>query len=143
MINSFKFLLPVLFSFSSMAYADEIICPPAILASTTVSTADGWEAVGGAAEYKLEHAQLYSGHPSDEMPLTPEERADGKTLTARWRLKLDGEQEYWVGCAYHNTTVVLARKLDSRVRLCTVRYPAENDAEPGQRGVRPLELSCT
>lgn len=143
MIDSFKFLLPVLFSFSACACADEIICPPAILASTTVSTADGWEAVGGAAEYKLEHAQLYSGHPSDEMPITPEERADGKSLTARWRLKFDGAQEYWVGCAYHNTTVVLARKLDSRVRLCTVRYPAEPDAEPGQRATRPLELSCT
>jgi hypothetical protein len=77
------------------------------------------------------------------MPITPEERADGKSLTARWRLKLDGEQEYWVGCAYHNTTVVLARKLDSRVRLCTVRYLPEHDAEPGQRNARPLELSCT
>jgi hypothetical protein len=143
MIYSFKFLLPVLFSFSATACAVEIICPLAILASTTVSTADGWEAVGGAAEYKLEHAQLYSGHPNDEMPITPEERADGKSLTARWRLKFAGGQEYWVGCAYHNTTVVLARKLDSRMRLCTVRYPVEPDAEAGQRATRPLELSCS
>ncbi|CAN7381897.1 hypothetical protein LJR289_002248 [Pseudoduganella sp. LjRoot289] len=115
---------------TARAGTEEIVCPAAILGATTVTTADGWEAVGGAAEYKLEHAQVYSGHPSDEVPLTPEERSKGEDLIAQWRLKPE-QAEFWIGCAYRDTTVVLARKLDARLSQCVARYALSGPLPPG------------
>ena len=122
----------------AQAEGEEIVCPAAILGATTVTTAAGWEPVGGAAEYKLEHAQLYSGHPSDEMPLTPEERLKGKDLIAQWRLKPDRAHEFWIGCAYRDTTVVLVRKLDARLSQCVARYDQSASLPPGH-----LTLTCS
>ena len=110
---------------------EEIVCPAAILASTTVTTAEGWEPVGGAAEYKLEHAQLFSGHPSDEVQVTPDESAKGKSLIAQWRIKHEQAPEFWIGCAYRDTTVVLARKLDTRLSRCVARYDQSDGPPPG------------
>lgn len=116
---------------TAQAGEEEIVCPSAILGATTVTTAEGWEPVGGAAEYKLEHAQLYSGHPSEEAPLTPEERSRGKELVAQWRLKPGPAHEFWIACAYRDTTVVLARKLDARLSRCVAHYSQDGEAPPG------------
>jgi hypothetical protein len=115
----------------AQAQQEEIVCPPAILASTTVATAEGWEPVGGAAEYRLEHAQLFSGHPSDEVQVTPDESAKGKSLIAQWRIKHEQAPEFWIGCAYRDTTVVLARKLDTRLSRCVARYDQTDGPPPG------------
>jgi hypothetical protein len=115
----------------AQADGEEIVCPAAILGATTVTAAEGWESVGGAAEYKLEHAQLYFGHPSDEVPLTPEEHVMGKDLIAQWRLKGGEQHQFWVGCAYRDTTVVLARKLDARLSQCVARYAQGGSLPPG------------
>lgn len=115
----------------AQAQKEEIVCPAAILASTTVTTAAGWEPVGGAAEYKLEHAQLFSGHPSDEVQVTPDESAKGKSLIAQWRIRHEQAPEFWIGCAYRDTTVVLARKLDTRLSRCVARYDQSDGPPPG------------
>lgn len=115
----------------AQAQKEEIVCPAAILASTTVTTAEGWEPVGGAAEYKLEHAQLFSGHPSDEVQVTPDESAKGKSLIAQWRIRHEQAPEFWIGCAYRDTTVVLARKLDTRLSRCVARYDQSDGPPPG------------
>jgi hypothetical protein len=115
----------------AQAQQEEIVCPPAILASTIGTTAEGWEPVGGAAEYKLEHAQLFSGHPSDEVQVTPDESAKGKSLIAQWRIKHEQAPEFWIGCAYRDTTVVLASKLDTRLSRCVARYDQTDGPPPG------------
>jgi hypothetical protein len=97
---------------------DEIVCPATILASTAVTTAEGWEPVGGAAEFRLEHARLYMGNPADDRRLQPDE---GSGDDPRWRLPDSKNGEAWVGCTYSNTTVVLARKLDPRLTQCAVK----------------------
>lgn len=125
-----KMLCLALLCGAAQAETEEIVCPPAILGATTVTTAAGWEPVGGAAEYKLEHARVYSGHPSDEVPLTPEEGAKGKELIAQWRLRPE-QAEFWIGCAYRDTTVVLARKLDARLSHCVARYARGRSLPPG------------
>lgn len=131
MEQALKMLCLALACGTAQADTEEIVCPAAILGATTVAAAQGWEAVGGAAEYKLEHAQVYSGHPSDEAPLTPEERSRGKNLIAQWRLKPE-QAEFWIGCAYRDTTVVLARKLDARLSQCVARYAQSGTLPPGQ-----------
>jgi hypothetical protein len=100
------------------AGADEIVCPATILASTAVTTADGWEPVGGAAEFRLEQTQLYLGNPADDRPLRPEADSGDEP---HWRLPGSKDGETWVGCTYSNTTVVLARKLDPRLTHCSVK----------------------
>ena len=103
---------------ASAAGPDEIVCPATILASTAVTTADGWEPVGGAAEFRLAQAQLYMGNPADDRRLQPEEHPGEEP---RWRLPDSKNGEAWVGCTYSNTTVVLARKLDPRLTQCSVK----------------------
>jgi len=103
---------------ASAAGPDEIVCPATILASTAVTTADGWEPVGGAAEFRLAQTQLYMGNPADERRLQPEENSGDDP---RWRLPDSQNGEAWVGCTYSNTTVVLARKLDPRLTQCAVK----------------------
>ncbi|MTW04680.1 STY0301 family protein [Pseudoduganella ginsengisoli] len=100
------------------AGADDIVCPATILASTAVTTAEGWEPQGGAAEYRLDQAQLYMGNPADDRPLPPE---SGAGEDPRWRLPDSKAGDVWVGCTYSNTTVVLARKLDPRLTQCMVK----------------------
>ncbi|WP_157200881.1 STY0301 family protein [Massilia sp. Root351] len=115
----------------TQAEKQDIVCPPAILASTTVATADGWEPVGGAAEYKLEHAQLFSGHPSGEVQVRPDESSRDKSVVTQWRLNPAQAPEFWIGCAYRDTTVLLARKLDTRLSRCIARYDRTNGPPPG------------
>lgn len=103
---------------ASAAGADEIVCPATILASTAVTTAEGWEPVGGAAEFRLAQTQLYMGNPADDRRLQPEENSGDDP---RWRLPDSQNGEAWVGCTYSNTTVVLARKLDPRLTQCVVK----------------------
>lgn len=103
---------------ASAAGADDIVCPATILASTAVTTAEGWEPVGGAAEFRLEQTQLYVGNPADDRPLPPEADSGDEP---RWRLSGNNQGDTWVGCTYSNTTVVLARKLDPRLTQCVVK----------------------
>jgi hypothetical protein len=100
------------------AGGEDIVCPATILASTAVTTAEGWEPLGGAAEYQLDTTQLYVGPPSDDRPLTPE-ASNGEDQ--RWRLSDNKNGETWVGCIYRDTSVVLARKLDTRLTQCVAR----------------------
>lgn len=101
---------------ASAAGGEEIVCPATILASTAVTTAEGWEPLGGAAEYRLDTTQLYVGPPSDDQPLTPEANNGDDQ---RWRLSDRGDT--WVGCTYRDTSVVLARKLDTRLTQCVAK----------------------
>jgi hypothetical protein len=103
---------------ASAAGAEEITCPATILASTAVTTAEGWEPVGGAAEFRLEQTQLYLGHPADDRPLPPE---SGPGDDPRWRLPDSRNGDTWVGCTYSNTSVVLARKLDPHLTQCAAK----------------------
>lgn len=105
-------------SAASAAGPDEIVCPATILASTAVTTAEGWEPVGGAAEFRLAQTQLYLGNPADDRRLPPE---DDSADDPRWRLPDSKNGEAWIGCTYSNTTVVLARKLDPRLTQCMVK----------------------
>lgn len=116
---------------AARAEQENIVCPRAILASTTVAAAEGWEPVGGAAEYKLEHAQLFSGHPIDEVQVTPDESTKGNSLVTQWRFKAEHAPAFWIGCAYRDTTVVLARKLDTRLSRCVARYDQTDGPPPG------------
>lgn len=103
---------------ASASGVDEIVCPATILASTAVTTAEGWEPVGGAAEFRLEQARLYIGNPADERRLQPDEHSGDDP---RWRLPDSQSGAAWVGCTYSNTTVVLARKLDPRLTQCAIK----------------------
>ena len=103
---------------ASAAGPDEIVCPATILASTAVTTAEGWEPVGGAAEFKLAQTQLYMGNPADDRRLQPE---DIPGEEPRWRLPDSKNGDTWVGCTYSNTTVVLARKLSPHLTQCSVK----------------------
>ncbi|CAN7381726.1 hypothetical protein LJR289_002246 [Pseudoduganella sp. LjRoot289] len=121
------------------AHAETVLCPAAILATSTAASSSDWEAVPGTGQHKLENARLYSGHPSEEVPLAPDESPKGKPLVARWRLELDPKHEYWVACTYRGTPVVLAKQLDRKLSQCLIQYRRAAGPPPG----RIQEINCS
>lgn len=121
------------------ARADAVVCPAAILATSTAPSSSDWEAVPGTGQHKLDNMRVFLGHPSEEVSLAPDESPKGKPLVARWRLEINPKYEYWVACYYRGTPVVLAKQIDRKLSQCLIQYRRAAGPPPG----RIQEVNCT
>jgi hypothetical protein len=121
------------------ASAEAVLCPAAILATSSAASSSEWEALAGTGQHKLDNFRIYAGHPSADVPLAPDEYPKTKTLVAHWRLELDPKYEYWVACSYRGTPVVLTKQLDRKFAQCLIRYRRAAGPPPG----RIQDINCT
>jgi hypothetical protein len=121
------------------ASAEAVVCPAAILATSTTASSSEWEALAGTGQHRLDNIRVYAGHPSADVPLAPDEYPKTKTLVARWRLDLDPKYEYWIACSYRGTPVVLAKQLDRKLSQCLIQYRRAAGPPPG----RIQDINCT
>lgn len=102
--------------------AEAPTCPASVdveqkLAGTA---ADGWEASREPVRHALMGVTFFSGPPSQRASLAPDaDEAAGKERLLRFDLAPDAAG-HWVSCAYDRTDVVLSRRLDPRLRSCSV-----------------------
>ena len=98
-------------------------CPASISASETISSAVApWQIVADESKggRTLEQILVYTGHPRDMGSLAPDSsvKRNGK-LVSTWLLTApDARGGHWLGCAYRNSTTLLARPLPASTKVC-------------------------
>lgn len=112
-----------LLSFGASGAPVSIACPASIATSDAVVAAPAaWEVVvdeskGGRT---LEQVLVFTGHPREMGSLKPDKSVPGKgKLVSTWLLSQPAERGgYWVGCAYRNSTTLLAHPLPVSAKSC-------------------------
>lgn len=106
------------------SYAIDIECPRTISETPSLrDVPDDWEGVVQTGQRPLEQIGLYLGHPQKKGSLVPDdETKTRKEESVTWKIVRAPQDEYWVGCTYYGTSVILARKLDEHVSRCVARY---------------------
>jgi hypothetical protein len=83
----------------------------------------GWSAIPGPKEHNLERVGFYLNHPSEDGILVPDStRKEGTEERVMWKFVRAAGGEYWLGCFYVDTSIVLAKKLESTISQCDVTY---------------------
>jgi hypothetical protein len=124
---------------SSLSAAD-LKCPTSVAVRQELqATPAGWEAVGGSSDVQLDRVAFYLKHPNIGGSLVPDatERSKGEERES-WKFVSAPGDKFWMGCIYHDTTVILARELDTGVSKCEVRYEL---LRSGSR-LRVKQISC-
>jgi hypothetical protein len=113
----------VFFAVSGFALASDMSCPASVAVRQELQSPAGWEAVGGSSKVRLERIAFYLKHPSLGGSLVPDTTNRGKSEEREsWTFVSNPGDEYWLGCVYRDTTVILARKLDRAISRCVVSY---------------------
>jgi hypothetical protein len=109
---------------SSSSAAADLKCPASVAVKQELPAPPaGWEAVGGSSDVQLDRVAFYLKHPRLGGSLVPDgnQKSKGEERET-WKFVAAPGDEYWMGCIYQDTTVILARKLDPGVSKCEVRY---------------------
>jgi|SRR5579864_8363919 len=109
---------------ANAAWASDLNCPASVeVKQEILGTPSAWEAVGGVFKVPLDRVAFYLKHPRLGGSLVPDatRRRQGEAREI-WVFVSKADDEFWLGCIYQDTKVVLARKLESGVSKCEVRY---------------------
>jgi hypothetical protein len=141
-IDSMKkmaFFSLVFLAVSSLAWASDMSCPVSIPAKQELQAPADWEAVGGSSDVRLERVAFYLKHPSLGGSLVPDatRRSKGEERES-WTFVSNPGDEFWMGCVYQDTTVILARKLDKAISKCVVSY----ELLPSGTRLRVKQVTC-
>jgi hypothetical protein len=126
--------------FLSSSIAADFTCPASLtVKQTPITIPSGWEAISGSEPGHLDRVALYLNNPKEGGTLAPDKTDKTKAEeTVTWRFVRAPGEEVWLGCVYSGTTVILARKLNSDVSKCVVRY----DLLPSGVRLRLKGITC-
>lgn len=129
----------VFLAVSGFALAGDMNCPASLAAKQQLQAPRGWEAVGGSSEVRLDRVAFYLKHPSLGGSLVPDATHRSKDEEREsWTFISNPGDEFWLGCVYRDTTVILARKLDKAISKCVVSY----ELLPSGTRLRVKQVSC-
>ena len=125
---------------ASDSVATEIKCPDSIRERPVVETqVEGWDVVGEAGVRPLDRVGIYLFNPAKNGALVPDATKRTKTEErVTWLLVRGQSDEFWVGCIYHGTTALLAKRLDQDVGQCVASY----QLLPTGTRLRLIRMSC-
>ena len=123
-MNSKMIAVSLLLSASlSTGLGEEIECPDSIPVKQELSKPiAGWESVEQQTNPSLDQIAVYLHHPNEKGSLVPDSdnKRKGHELVT-WKF-LDAKEEHWVACTYHDTNVMLAKKLSASFQQCIADY---------------------
>jgi hypothetical protein len=97
------------------------------------------EALGESGTRPLDKVVVYLSHPTQNGALVPDSTKRTKTEErVTWRLVRGPSDEFWVGCTYHGTTAIMAKRLGQDVRQCVASY----QLLPSGSRLRLIGMSC-
>lgn len=100
-------------------------CPPEIATQQEIKDSyPDWNTLNEKTRYPLTAIRFSEGDPKNIVWLVPD-KSEGNAQI--WHLPVSSEG-YWVSCSYNNTSIMLSRKLQSKIRQCRVDY--DNDYKP-------------
>lgn len=124
MAKSFMFVLLAFACIEVQAGEVHFQCPSS-LTITQSGTAPGaeWEAVSDKRALSLLRAGFYLHHPSQGGSLVPDSTKRTKSEeTSVWTFPRNPGDDFWLGCHYNDSTVILARRLGDNISKCSVKY---------------------
>jgi hypothetical protein len=125
---------------SSSATAADFTCPASVsVRQTVVNVPTGWEGTSGSDAPHFDRVSFYLKHPKDGGALVPdrtEKRSGVESVT--WNFVRGPRDEFWLGCLYTGTTVILAQRLNTNISQCVVQY----DLLPSGVRLRLKIISC-
>ena len=104
--------------------ASDLKCPESASVKQRLEAGpSGWEVVGGSDEVKLDRVGFYLRHPREAGSLVPDatQKVQGEERVI-WNFQRNPGDQFWIGCIYRDTTIMLAQKLDPKISRCEVRY---------------------
>jgi hypothetical protein len=124
---------------SRLGLASDLECPASVTVKQEIQAPLGWEAVARSSDQQLDRVAFYLKHPSLGGSLVPNatRRSKGEEQVG-WAFVPNPGDEFWMGCIYQSTTVILARKLDKQISKCEVRY----ELLPSGSRLRVKRISC-
>jgi len=133
MMKSFRFVF-IFFLYFGMSFeskALDIQCPGSISESSSIKNSPaGWEVIEEPAEHTLDQISIYLFHPSQKGTQVPDNvKRTRNEESVTWRMIRGQNDEFWVGCSYHDTTAILARKLNNRISQCVASYEISQTGE--------------
>jgi len=103
-----------------------IKCPDVLEVREEVSgQTDGWESLKdeGKGQHVLDNIFIYENHPREMASLVPDSQKEkGEKLSSKWKLVDNGKTDYWVGCSYRSTKMMLVKKLSPTLKECIVQH---------------------
>jgi hypothetical protein len=121
-------------------FAADLACPVALsVRQTATSVPSGWEATSSSEPAHLDGVTFYLKHPKDGGALVPDKTVKQKgEERVTWSFVSQPGDEFWLGCRYTGTTVILVQKLKKDVSQCVVRY----DLLPSGSRLRVKAIGC-
>jgi hypothetical protein len=108
--------------FVGCTHAVEYRCPESILVDQAVSiVAPGWESVVNTEPHLFDRVALYYRHPSNSGAQVPDD-PDNREKSTWTIVRRPGDDYFWIGCHYQNTSVVLAKQVDEKATKCVALY---------------------
>jgi hypothetical protein len=127
-------------TFPALAAAGAIECPATLPVEESLAphAAEGWTAYDtrqGPA-YHFFGVTFSQGPPQDRVFLTPSKTVRTKSAHEdEYDFKSAGITDVWILCQYRDTSIGIAKKLETGVSRCRVTY----DAKSGFRSVKSTE----
>ncbi len=133
-------LLFCVFLLASPSSAQDLACPVSLsVQQTAASVPAGWEATASSEPVHLSRVAFYLKNPREGGALVPdksEKQKDEERVT--WSFVSGPGDEFWLGCVYTETTVLLAQRLKKGISRCVVRY----GLLPSGSRIRVKSISC-
>jgi hypothetical protein len=120
--------------------AEDLVCPESFYVQQTATTVpSGWEAASSSQAVHLDRVAFFLNNPKSGNTLVPDKtnkRANEERVS--WTFARGPGDNFWLGCLYTGTTVILTHKLKADVSLCVVRY----ELLPSGSRLRVKAISC-
>jgi len=99
------------------------ICPPEIkVEQKALETPSGWSTLHSRSKHVFINVSFSEDEPSKQFILAPSrERKQKGAIVNTWDFT-PSSSGYWVSCTYHETNIVLTRKLSNEIKSCEVEY---------------------
>jgi hypothetical protein len=120
--------------------AQKFVCPPTLsVQQIAARVPPGWNAISLSNPPSLDRVAFYLSNPAEGASLIP----DGRSVInneeqVTWTFKRSSGDEFWLGCIYVGSRVILAKKLTGDVTACVVRY----DLLPSGSRLRINSIIC-
>ncbi len=104
--------------------AQSIMCPKVIVVNQKLAkTENNWETFQEDISIRLMSITIFDGHPKQQAAIVPDMETNKKgRRVCTWRLIPNKIRNYWIGCSYDRTNIMLIRPLDRDISICEVTY---------------------
>jgi hypothetical protein len=139
-IRNFSIGIALNLSIVRFVLGSDLVCPTTVTVKPSVqSIGPEWKSIESSSTLSLERVAFFLKDPSGAGALVPNstKKLKGEEREVWTFVRATGDV-FWLSCVYHDTTAMLARRLDPTISQCEVLY----DLLPTGRRLRVKAITC-